>query len=82
MGHAWRQVWLVVLVDPRYVRPDDHFLSPWTGPDDAKQPSRPPHHTDGRLLLKQLARAEMIAFLKFAPFYFKHVSTALFHKVP
>jgi 1-phosphatidylinositol-3-phosphate 5-kinase len=37
---------------------------------------------DGRLLLKQLSRAEMIAFLKFAPHYFRHLSKALFRNVP
>jgi len=31
--------------------------------------------------VKQLSRAEMIAFLKFAPHYFRHLSNALFGKV-
>lgn len=31
--------------------------------------------------MKQLSRAEMIAFLKFAPHYFRHLSNAIFGKV-
>lgn len=36
---------------------------------------------DDRLLMKQMSRPEMDAFLKFAPAYFQYLSEALFHGV-
>ncbi|KAJ2958021.1 hypothetical protein NQZ79_g6344 [Umbelopsis isabellina] len=37
---------------------------------------------DDRLLMKQMSRPEMDAFLKFAPAYFQYLSEALFHGLP
>lgn len=32
---------------------------------------------DGRLVIKQLSRSEMVSFIKFAPFYFEYISKAI-----
>ncbi|KAJ3222078.1 1-phosphatidylinositol-3-phosphate 5-kinase [Clydaea vesicula] len=37
---------------------------------------------DDRLVLKELSKLEMDAFLKFAPVYFEYMSQALFHELP
>lgn len=36
---------------------------------------------DDRLLIKQISRYEMDAFLRFAPSYFQYMSEAFFHEV-
>ncbi|KAG9305891.1 hypothetical protein G9A89_016543 [Geosiphon pyriformis] len=37
---------------------------------------------DDRLVMKQMSRLEMDAFLKFAPAYFEYMSKAFFHELP
>ena len=37
---------------------------------------------DGRFVIKQLSRSEMVSFLKFAPAYFEYMSKAIFKKNP
>jgi len=37
---------------------------------------------DNRLVLKQMSRPEMDAFVKFAPSYFEYMSQAFFHELP
>ncbi|KAK9701115.1 Mitochondrial distribution and morphology protein 12 [Basidiobolus ranarum] len=37
---------------------------------------------DDRLIMKQMSRSEMDAFLKFAPYYFEYLSKAFFHELP
>lgn len=37
---------------------------------------------DNRLVLKQMSRNEMDAFVKLAPFYFEYMSQAFFHELP
>jgi 1-phosphatidylinositol-3-phosphate 5-kinase len=37
---------------------------------------------DNRLVVKQMSRYEMDAFVKFAPFYFEYMSQAFFHELP
>ena len=37
---------------------------------------------DDRYVLKQMSKAEMDAFMKFAPFYFDYIAQTLFHALP
>jgi hypothetical protein len=39
------------------------------------------HNKDDRLIIKEVSRSEMDAFLKFAPHYFAYMSKAMFHRV-